>query len=115
MTAAKVPDPQVKALQELSSIFPKSNKATWSSKKNLGNTWKMPSSGIPQVEMSPLPATHVGGLKSGAGLGDPKLTTESLGMGKCHLRLSWGTPSPFPGWGTLIHVPGDTEPCPGGH
>lgn len=106
MTAAKVPDPQVKssgcpsgALQHLPKVQ-QSN--TEQQKKTLGNTWKTPSSGIPQVEMSPLPATLMGRLRSEAGLGGPKLTTESLGMGKCHLRLSWGTPNPSLG---------DTDPC----
>lgn len=54
------------------------------------------------MEMSPLPATHMGGLRAGG----PTPTTESLDMGKCHLRLSWGT---------LIYVPRDTKLCPGGH
>lgn len=108
MTAAKAPNPQVKpglaqdALQEHSGIFPKSNHATWSSDKNLGNTWKNAFFRNSTGRDVPTPCHTRGGLRNGAGLGGPTLTTESLNMRKCpgrHQLLPWGTLSLFLGHG----------------
>lgn len=60
MTAAKVANPQVKSSGRPSGALQHLPKVQLNN-KNLGNAWEMPSSEIPQVEMSPLSVTHVGG------------------------------------------------------
>lgn len=82
------------ALWHLPKVQPRNMEQQQKSGKHLENAFFRNSTGGDP--------THVEGLRSGAGLGGPTLTTESLDMRKCHLRQ----PSP---------VLGDTKSFPGGH